>query len=126
MQSESFISRQGCLLESSIATMQRKLTALGFAVEERSWLNPVDGIWSVHLRDTDCPVMFTNGKGATRAAALASALVSISNACRAITSGTTITWAANTPRVGGAQLRALPAGEKWSASTLVAHGPPAC
>ena len=74
MQSESFIPGKDASLESSIATMQRKLTALGFAVEERSWLNPVDGIWSVHLRDTDCPVMFTNGKGATRAAALASAL----------------------------------------------------
>ena len=63
MQSESFIPGKDASLESSIATMQRKLTALGFAVEERSWLNPVDGIWSVHLRDTDCPVMFYQRQG---------------------------------------------------------------
>ncbi|MDP1898588.1 MAG: YcaO-like family protein, partial [Sulfurimicrobium sp.] len=55
-------------------TMQAKLGGLGFHVEERSWLNPVDGIWSVHVRDRDCPLLFTNGKGATRLASLASAL----------------------------------------------------
>jgi ribosomal protein S12 methylthiotransferase accessory factor len=74
MPSESFIAGKDASLESSIATMRAKLEALGFHVEERSWLNPVDGIWSVHLRDRDCPLMFTNGKGASRLAALASAL----------------------------------------------------
>jgi ribosomal protein S12 methylthiotransferase accessory factor len=47
---------------------------LGFHIEEKSWLNPVDGIWSVHIRDRDCPILFTNGKGASRLACLASAL----------------------------------------------------
>jgi ribosomal protein S12 methylthiotransferase accessory factor len=74
MQSESFIVGKDASLESSIATMQGKLAALGFSVEERSWLNPIDGIWSVHVRDRDCPLMFTNGKGASRLACLASAL----------------------------------------------------
>ena len=74
MPSESFIVGKDASLESSISTMQAKLQALGFDVEERSWLNPVDGIWSVHVRNRDCPIMFTNGKGATRLAALASAL----------------------------------------------------
>jgi len=74
MQSESFIVGKDASLESSIATMQAKLAALGFHVEERSWLNPIDGIWSVHVRDRDCPLMFTNGKGASRLACLASAL----------------------------------------------------
>ena len=54
--------------------MQARLQALGFHIEEKSWLNPVDGIWSVHIRDRDCPILFTNGKGATRLACLASAL----------------------------------------------------
>ena len=71
---EHFIPGKDASLESSINTMQAKLAALGFHVEERSWLNPVDGIWSVHVRDRDCPLLFTNGKGATRLAALASAL----------------------------------------------------
>ncbi len=74
MQSESFIAGKDASLESSIGTMLAKLEALDFHVEERSWLNPVDGIWSVHLRDRDCPLMFTNGKGGSRLAALASAL----------------------------------------------------
>mgnify|MGYP001580504314 CR=1 FL=1 len=74
MQTESFIPGKDASLESSIATMQGKLDALGFHVEERSWLNPVDGVWSVHVRDRDCALLFTNGKGASRLAALASAL----------------------------------------------------
>ena len=74
MQTESFIPGKDASLESSIATMQGKLDKLGFHVEERSWLNPVDGVWSVHVRDRDCPLLFTNGKGGSRLAALASAL----------------------------------------------------
>jgi ribosomal protein S12 methylthiotransferase accessory factor len=74
MTTESFIPGKDASLESSIATMQNKLATLGFHVEERSWLNPVDGAWSVHVRDRDCPLLFTNGKGGTRLAALASAL----------------------------------------------------
>ncbi len=74
MHPESFIAGKDASLESSIASMTRKLEALGFHVEERSWLNPVEGIWSVHISERDCPLMFTNGKGATKLAALASAL----------------------------------------------------
>ncbi len=54
--------------------MQEKLLARGFHIEERSWLNPIEGVWSVHIRDRDCPLMFTNGKGASEQAARASAL----------------------------------------------------
>lgn len=74
MSGESFITGKDASLESSISTMQAKLLGLGFNIDEQSWLNPVDSIWSVHIRDRDCPLMFTNGKGATRLAALASAL----------------------------------------------------
>lgn len=66
MHSESFIAGKNASLASSIATMQAKREALGFNVEEGSWLNPVDGIWSVHVRDRDCPLTLTNGKGATQ------------------------------------------------------------
>ena len=74
MQTESFIAGKDASLESSITTMQARLEALDFHVEERSWLNPVDGVWSVHVQDRDCALLFTNGKGASRLAALASAL----------------------------------------------------
>ncbi len=74
MQTESFIAGKDASLESSISSMSQKLETLGFHIEECSWLNPVEGIWSVHIRDKDCPLMFTNGKGATKQAALASAL----------------------------------------------------
>ena len=52
----------------------KKLLAIGFMVDEKSWLNPVENIWSVHVAERDCPLMFTNGKGGTKLAALASAL----------------------------------------------------
>ncbi|OIN91714.1 MAG: ribosomal protein S12 methylthiotransferase [Comamonadaceae bacterium CG1_02_60_18] len=74
MHTTTFIPGKDAALESTIQTLQGKLQALGFHIEERSWLNPVDGIWSVHIRDRDCPLLFTNGKGATRLACLASAL----------------------------------------------------
>ena len=74
MHHETYITGKDASLEASIATMQHRLAELGFHVEERSWLNPVEGIWSVHLRDRDCPLLFTNGKGATKLACLASAL----------------------------------------------------
>src|SRR3990167_9984852 len=66
MQTQNFIPGKDASLESTINHHQTRLQALGFHIEERSWLNPVDGIWSVHIRDRDCPLMFTNGKGATR------------------------------------------------------------
>ncbi len=71
---QSFIIGKDASLESTIESMQTKLLAIGFNVIERSWLNPVENIWSVHVAERDCPLMFTNGKGASRLAALASAL----------------------------------------------------
>jgi ribosomal protein S12 methylthiotransferase accessory factor len=71
---EQFIPGKDASLEASIATLQSKLEAIGFHIEERSWLNPVEGVWSVHIRDRDCPLLFTNGKGASELAARASAL----------------------------------------------------
>jgi ribosomal protein S12 methylthiotransferase accessory factor len=61
-------------LEESIRRMTNGLRQLGFDIEEVHWLNPVPNVWSVHIRDRSYPILFTNGKGATREAALASAL----------------------------------------------------
>ena len=74
MATESFITGKDASLESSIQFMQDKLSDLGFNIEERSWLNPVANAWSVHIRDQDCPLLFTNGKGTSELAARASAL----------------------------------------------------
>lgn len=74
MQDEHFIAGKDASLEHSIQTMQAGLARMGFDIEECTWLNPVDNVWSVHIRNRACPLMFTNGKGATRLAALASAL----------------------------------------------------
>lgn len=43
MQTESFIAGKDASLESTIGSVQEKLKCIGFHVEERSWLNPVDG-----------------------------------------------------------------------------------
>lgn len=61
-------------LEDTIARLRNLLLDWGFDVEEASWLNPVPNVWSVHIRDRYCPYLFTNGKGVTKEAALASAL----------------------------------------------------
>jgi ribosomal protein S12 methylthiotransferase accessory factor len=71
---ETFIPSKDASLESSISTLQGKLEALGIHVEEKSWLNEVEGIWSVHVINRDCTRLFTNGKGASKLAARASAL----------------------------------------------------
>lgn len=71
---QTFIPGKDAALEDSISRFQQKLQDLGFNIEEASWLNPVPNVWSVHIRDRDCPLCFTNGKGASKKAALASAL----------------------------------------------------
>lgn len=74
MTDKTFIIGKDRDLESTIETMFAKLETLDIHVEEASWLNPVPNVYSVHIRDIDCGLMFTNGKGATRKACLASAL----------------------------------------------------
>lgn len=71
---KTYIPGKDAALEESIERFQNKLKDLGFNIEEASWLNPVPNVWSVHIRDADAPMNFTNGKGATKKAALASAL----------------------------------------------------
>ncbi len=74
MNGQTFIKGKDAALETSIETMQAGLASLGFDIEQASWLNPVPNVYSVHIRDRDCGLMFTNGKGTTKKACLASAL----------------------------------------------------
>ena len=61
-------------LEQTIANMSGGLASLGMKIEIASWRNLVPNVWSLHIRDAHSPMCFTNGKGATKESALASAL----------------------------------------------------
>ncbi|MDD0852159.1 OsmC domain/YcaO domain-containing protein [Halobacteriovorax sp. GB3] len=61
-------------LEETIEVMTKLLSDLGINIEIASWRNPVPHVWSVHVRDADSPMCYTNGKGATKDSALCSAL----------------------------------------------------
>lgn len=61
-------------LEQTIANMSGVLAKLGIKIEIASWRNLVPNVWSLHIRDAHSPMCFTNGKGATKESALASAL----------------------------------------------------
>ena len=74
MTQRTMILGKDAALEDTISRLKNLLLNWGFDVEEASWLNPVPNVWSVHIRDRYCPYLFTNGKGTSKEAALASAL----------------------------------------------------
>jgi len=74
MSEVTYIKGKDASLEESIARMQSILQQAGFDIAEASWLNPVPSVFSVHIHDTRCPGLFTNGKGTSRKSTLASAL----------------------------------------------------
>ncbi len=74
MSEQTWIKGKDASLEESIGRMSRGLEDMGFDIEQASWLNPVPHVYSVHIRDRNCGLMFTNGKGASEKACLASAL----------------------------------------------------
>ncbi len=61
-------------LEQTIANMSGLLASLDIKIEIASWRNIIPNVWSLHIRDAHSPMCFTNGKGATKESALASAL----------------------------------------------------
>lgn len=74
MSETTYIKGKDESLENSIEKMQTLLADAGFEIAEASWQNPVPHIYSVHIHDKRCPGLFTNGKGTSRKACLASAL----------------------------------------------------
>ncbi|MCW8127894.1 OsmC domain/YcaO domain-containing protein [Microbulbifer halophilus] len=70
----TFIEGKDLPLEQTIANMTGLLADLGMKIEIASWRNIVPHVWSLHIRDAASPMCFTNGKGATKEAALCSAL----------------------------------------------------
>lgn len=71
---KTYIPGKDAALEDSINYFQQQLAKYDLEVKETSWLNPVPNVWSVHIQNTKCPLCFANGKGASKKAALASAL----------------------------------------------------
>jgi len=61
-------------LEKTIRTATRLLDRIGFSAEPVTWLNPAPNCWSVHIRSKECEHLYTNGKGTSQQAALASGL----------------------------------------------------
>ncbi|EHP42660.1 hypothetical protein OR16_12505 [Cupriavidus basilensis OR16] len=70
----TYIAGKDLPLEQTIANMSEILAGLGMKIEIASWRNIVPNVWSLHIRDAHSPMCFTNGKGATKESALASAL----------------------------------------------------
>jgi len=70
----TFIAGKDLPLEQTIANMSALLADLGIKIEIASWRNIIPHVWSLHIRDAHSPMCFTNGKGATKESALASAL----------------------------------------------------
>jgi len=73
-ETSTYIAGKDLPLEQTIANMSGVLAGLGMKIEIASWRNIVPNVWSLHIRDAHSPMCFTNGKGATKESALASAL----------------------------------------------------
>lgn len=73
-EASTYIVGKDLPLEQTIANMSTVLANLGIKIEIASWRNIVPNVWSLHIRDAHSPMCFTNGKGATKESALASAL----------------------------------------------------
>jgi len=70
----TYIAGKDLPLEQTIANMSGVLANLGMKIEIASWRNLIPNVWSLHIRDANSPMCFTNGKGSTKESALASAL----------------------------------------------------
>jgi len=73
-ETSTYITGKDLPLEQTIANMSGLLASLGIKIEIASWRNIIPNVWSLHIRDAHSPMCFTNGKGATKESALASAL----------------------------------------------------
>jgi ribosomal protein S12 methylthiotransferase accessory factor len=73
-ETSTYIQGKDLPLEQTIANMSGLLADIGIKIEIASWRNIVPNVWSLHIRDAHSPMCFTNGKGATKESALASAL----------------------------------------------------
>lgn len=74
MLEKTYLTGKADYLESSLERMTKSLTGYDFSLDFSAWLNPAPYIHSVHVKDSDCPALFANGKGISAKAAQASAM----------------------------------------------------
>ena len=72
---QTHILGKDAALEETIGNARDLLRAHGFPVDLVSSKNPIRNCWSVHLRSTECPQIYTNGKGGSKLASEASAIL---------------------------------------------------
>ncbi len=71
---QTLITGKDAPLEETIDRATSQLHHLGIEVKTSNWLNPAPHCWSVHIECSSCPALYTNGKGTSREASLASGL----------------------------------------------------
>ncbi|MDF7823531.1 30S ribosomal protein S12 methylthiotransferase accessory factor YcaO [Pontiellaceae bacterium B12227] len=75
MTTKTLIPGKDAALEDTIGKAHKLLTEHGFPIELASGKHPVQNCWSVHLRSSECPQIYTNGKGSSELASEASAML---------------------------------------------------
>ena len=72
---QTHILGKDAALEETIGKARELLSTHGFPVDLVSGKNPIRNCWSVHLRSAECPQIYTNGKGGSKLASEASAIL---------------------------------------------------
>ena len=62
-----------CSVEESISRFENFFQKMKIEIQIVSYLNPISSVYSVHIRSKNVPSIFTNGKGNSKEASLASA-----------------------------------------------------
>ncbi len=71
---KTYIEGKEKALEDTISIFKSNYKKIGIEFEEEKFLNPISNIYSLLLREKSCKILFSNGKGASKLATLASAL----------------------------------------------------
>ena len=69
----TFIVGKDAPLEESITLFRNKANLLNLEIIEHDFLHPLPDVWSIHIESKLCPNIYSNGKGSSQLAALASA-----------------------------------------------------
>ncbi|RKX44291.1 MAG: 30S ribosomal protein S12 methylthiotransferase accessory protein YcaO [Verrucomicrobia bacterium] len=75
MTTKTHILGKDSALEDTLEKARALLHQHGFPIELVSSKHPVQNCWSVHLRSSECPQIYTNGKGSSELASEASAVL---------------------------------------------------
>ncbi len=74
MATRTHLPGKDAALEETVEKASSLLKSMNLEIETVSWLNPAPNCWSVHIQAASCPHLYTNGKGTSRLACLASGL----------------------------------------------------